>query len=346
MRILAIRFGALGDVLRTLPAVRLVRRGLPGSRIAWAVDDRWAAVLQGHPDIDEVIEFPRAEWKRTRRRALLDWRRRLRDLAADLVLDFHGNLRSGLSGWLSGAPVRVGYAGHQQKEGNRCFTTHRVPAGDRRSSRIERNLALVRALGLPDSPLPDGGLPLTEPTRERAARERTALLGGADRAYAVVAPGVSRRQAYKRPPTSLLLAAISAAAARGVRSIVAWGPGEEEDARNVAREAGGNATLAPPTDLDLLAALLEEARMLVSGDTGPLHLACAVGCPVLALYGPTDPAVNSPWGVPFETLAPPGNTYTGIKRRDRVQGFDGLTEEMVRAAADRLLSRAGSPERV
>jgi len=347
LRILVLRFGALGDVLRTLPAVRLVRRGLPRADITWAVDEGWAGFLDGHPDLDRVLPFPRSRWNRLRRSPtewrrlpglVREWRGRLRDAAPDLTLDFHGNLRSGVSGRLSGAEVRLGYAGHQQKEGNRLLTSHRVPAGPRRISRIERNLALVRALGLPDAPLPGGGLPLSAAARQRAAATVIETLGAAG-PYALAVPGVSRRQAYKRPPAALLAAGLRAAADRGIRSIVVWGPGERDDARAVLERAGGGATLAPPTDLRQLAALLAGARLAITGDTGPLHLACAVGCPVVALYGPTDPLVNAPWGVTHEALWPAGNRYTGVKRRDRRQGFEGLDETAVRRATERLLDR-------
>ena len=77
------------------------------------------------------------------------------------------------------------------------------------------------------------------------------------------------------------------------------------------------------------------------GDTGPLHMACAVGCPVIGIYGPTDPVVNGPWGVPHRTLAPPRRRYTGIKRVDRRFGFDGLSDDTVVEAVDALLNEIG-----
>jgi ADP-heptose:LPS heptosyltransferase len=251
-------------------------------------------------------------------------------------VDFHGNLRSGLVGRMSGAEVRVGYAGHQQKEGNRLFTTHRVPSGDRRTPRMERNLDLVRALGLADGPLPVGRLPIADAgTAEASAiANRLGPAGG----YAVVSPGASALQAYKKPPSDLLVGACRQLSVRNTAALVVYGPGEESDARTVVEAAGGSATLAPPTRLPTLAALLRNARLFVGGDSGPLHMACAVGCPVLGIYGPTDPQVNQPWGVPFVAVAPPGRRYTGIKRRDReAGGFDGLTAGAVKAAVDQLL---------
>jgi len=105
----------------------------------------------------------------------------------------------------------------------------------------------------------------------------------------------------------------------------------------VVDRAKGHATLAPPTDLPTLAALTRKARLFIGGDSGPLHLACAVGCQVLGVYGPTDPRVNRPWGVPFRTVFPDGRNYTGIKATDRAQGFDGLSQDALLRALEDLL---------
>jgi ADP-heptose:LPS heptosyltransferase len=341
LTVLVLRFGALGDLFRTLPPVRLIRAALPRARLIWAIDDRWQVALEDHPDVDKVLALPRIHrgdpWAavvaKTRR-----WRAGLRKAGADLVLDFHGNLRSGVAGWLSTAPVRRGYAGHQQKEGNRCFTTHHVASGSRRTSRMERNLSLVRALGIGCDRLPDSGLVFSDASLEQA---HDIVLGsfGASRSYAVLSPGSSRTQAYKRPPVSLLAAAIEALEERGVSTLVVHGPGEDAGAGRLVEAAPRGSRLAPPTDLRVLGALLRDARVFVGGDSGPLHLACAVGCPVVGLYGPTDPAVNSPWGVPHRAVFPAHAAYSGIKKRDRRVGrFEQISPEHVAGAIGELLS--------
>lgn len=345
---LVLRLGAMGDIVRTLPAVRLVRSGLPRSRIYWVAWQPWDEILDGHADLDGVIAVPRSELRSFARsplrwpslvHALSGMAAQLRALAPGLALDFHGDLRTGLLGRVSGAPVRLGFDGHQQKEGNRFLTTHRVAAGDRRTPRLERNLALVRALGLPTHPVPDAGIAIGT-AEATAAREIVRTLVGDDRDHAVLNPGASRRQAYKKPPASLFGAAARALAAHGIPSIVTSGPGEDEDANRVLAAAGGLAHRAPATDLKTLAALLSGARVFVGGDSGPLHVACGVGCPVVGLYGPTDPVVNAPWNVPFVALTRPGSRHTGVKSRDReVEGFDGLTPEAVADAIDQILEK-------
>jgi ADP-heptose:LPS heptosyltransferase len=336
----------MGDILRTVPPVRLVRRALPRARIHWLLEEHWKILLEGDADFDKVVTVPRKQLE-TWLRSTAGWprflgalgalRKRLRALDTDLVLDFHGNLRSGLVGRMSSAAVRVGYDGHQQKEGNRLFTTHRVPSSDRRTPRMERNLDLVRALGLPDTPLLVGRLPMADGGAEQA--DAIIERFGAKKSHAVISPGASARQIYKKPPGALLVGACRRLAARGTLPLVVFGPGEESDARAVVEAAKGEAMLAPPTRLPTLAALLRGARLFVGGDSGPLHMACAVGCPVVGIYGPTDPQVNQPWGVPYVVVAPPGRRYTGIKRIDRAAGgFDGLRPAHVEAAVDRLLA--------
>jgi len=279
-----------------------------------------------------------ADWPRLLR-SIAAFRRRLRLLGAQLVIDFHGNLRSGLTGWISGAPVRLGYDGHQQREGNRMFSTHRVNSGDRRTPRMERNLDLIRYLNISDAPLPDSlRLPMLDSGQEAASKIRGELPGGGSR-FVILSPGASAAQAYKKPPGELLAAAARHLSQRGCTPLVVHGPGELEDARRVTEASAGAAILAPPTDLATLAALMSQARLFAGGDSGPLHLACAVGCPVVGIYGPTDPQVNQPWGVPWRAVYPAGRRYTGIKRVDRTRGFEGLEPEHVLASIDDLLGR-------
>ncbi|MDH3626216.1 MAG: glycosyltransferase family 9 protein [Acidobacteriota bacterium] len=347
LRILLIRLGAMGDILRAVPSLQALRRGLPDARLIWVLDEHWRLLLEGHPSVDEVIGVPRKEMDRLRRspsRWLELWRltRRLRtetrSVDADLAIDFHGNLRSGLVSFGSHATHRLGYDGHQQKESNRWFMNLHLPSGTRRTSRIDRNLALVASLGIPTSPFPSCDLPLPDRGRDAADAIRGELGGGR---YAIISPGASPSQAYKRPPAEILIESCHQLHARGVSPWVQFGPGEEEDARVVVEGAGQHARLCPPTKIPVLADLIRGATMFVGGDSGPLHLACAVGCPVVGLYGPTDPVVNAPWGSAHRVVFPADREYTGIKRQDRVAGFEGLSVASVVAAIESLLIEVG-----
>jgi len=346
LSVAVVRLGAMGDVLRTLPSLRRLREALPAAGIHFVVEEKWRAVLEGHPDLDGLLPVPRKLWQQLIRspagwprlaQSVVGFRREARALSFDIALDFQNNLRSGLVTRLTGARVRVGFSGHQQKEGNSLLMTHRLASGRRRVSRIERNLALIGALGI-ESSLPErAALPLA--LHGAAEAERVCeKLGWTSQPFAVIAPGASAAQAFKTPPPALLAAAAHRLSENGVRSLVIHGPGEIETAHAVVAASDGAVSLAPPTNLATLTALLARAEMLVGGDSGPLHLACAVGCPVLGLYGPTDPVVNRPWGVPFRTVYPPCREYTGVTREDRRQVFEGLTAAQIEEAADSLLA--------
>ena len=178
----------------------------------------------------------------------------------------------------------------------------------------------LRALGVKADSLPPCELPLADrgaASADELVRSMTLAPGG----FAVISPGASAAQSYKTPPAEFLAATCQALARRKIRGVVVHGPGELPRARAVVDRAKGYATLAPPTDLPTLAALTRLARLFIGGDSGPLHLACAVGCPVVGVYGPTDPQVNQPWGVPFRTVFPATRRYTGIKQQDRPLGF-------------------------
>lgn len=345
MRFLVVRLGAMGDVLRTVPAAEALRRAFPEARFAWAVDAPWAPLLECIPGFLPV-RFPRGDFKRASSRwtgwpsaagIAAAWRRSLRAEAPDVAVDFHGNLRSGVTARFSGAPVRIGFDGAEQKEGNRRFSTHRLPLERARRPRLERNTALARALiesaGLEWEGRPPSPLAFDWPDEARRTAERFADTGP----YVAIAPAVSAAQAYKTPPIPLLVAAARRSRDAGRSVWIVWGPGERDQAERLARDCEGAAAVAPETSLVELGAVLAGASGFVGGDTGPMHLACAVGVPVLALYGPTDPRVNAPWSPRAFALSPPGREYTGVKRIDRREGFDGLTEAAVAEAAGRLL---------
>jgi heptosyltransferase-1 len=350
LRILVIRLGAMGDILRTLPAVRAIKKVAPDIAIWWACDDRWSQVLEHHPDLDGILPLPRKKMDRERggvfgwlrvARSTRDYRSLLRRNQFTLSMDFHGNLRSGLVGILAGAPLRIGYAGHQQKEGNHLLTNCHVPSGERRVSRMVRNLSLISQVGIQGRTQLDAGLPVL-PGPDREAEKIVASLLTAGPPYVLISPGVSAAQAYKKPPAELLAAAAIALQRRGIGVLVTWGPGEKPDAEKVAELSGHAAIVVPQVDLPVLFHLIRRAILFIGGDTGPLHVACAVGTPVLGIYGPTDPVVNAPWTEINETVFPPAREYTGIKKIDRdAGGFEGLSVQQVQDALSRLLHQIG-----
>ncbi len=300
-RILLIRLSALGDAVHTLPLLDALRRARPQARIAWLVEEGAASLLQDHPQLDRVILFPRRSLVELLRRGrLVAAARRFAGLARslraerfDLAIDVQGNLRSSGLARLSGAPRRIGFSPPYTKEKSHWLTTDRVRPRVHRQLKVHRNLELLGPLGV------DAAGARARVHVSDAARSRAATCFGALGPGAVVAlhPGVSGFGAFKAwAPERYGALSRRLHGEHGARSLVTWGPGERGLAEAVVREAGAAARLAPETASILdLAALLERCDVVVGADTGPVHLAAALGVPVVGLYGPKDPAIYAPW---------------------------------------------------
>lgn len=310
-RILVIRLGALGDVLRTIPAVAGLRSRLPGAHLTWLVEPASASAVRIAGCVDEALVFPRDELERLARRGdLLAFfrtaRRFLRTLRARrfaCVLDFHGLAKSGLLAWLSGTPIRFGFAPPASREGAWLFANRIVTPPGARISRHRRNAALLEAFvpgaGVPQTPL----LAATPAARARMA-ERLAELGVPDaRGFVLIHPGTSERARHKRYSVAGWRAVAEMLASEGRSVWVAGGdsPSEREEKAAIVAGLPGRVFAAPETgSFDDLVALIERAGVLAAPDSGPLHAATLCGVPVVQLLGPTDPVHNlpgpaSPW---------------------------------------------------
>ncbi|HET8945917.1 MAG TPA: glycosyltransferase family 9 protein [Candidatus Polarisedimenticolia bacterium] len=303
------RLGAVGDVIRALPAVHRLRLAYPRAHVSWVVEDLAAPLLQGHADLDDVVVLSRRELREAGRRParLLAMATALRTRFAregsDVTIDLQSTFKSGIVALLTGARRRVGFAPTHAREGSSLFANEWARPSSPHLNRVDRNLEMAALLGAPDGPV-------TAAFREREDEAKQASriladLGPARGAPIVLCPGASRRQAYKRWPVSAWsrLAILLADANR--TPVVVWGPGEEDLAARIAQESDGRARPAPPTSLPVLAALLRRSALFIGADTGPMHLAWAVGCRVVALFGPTDPRLNAPVGPGHQVLVAP-----------------------------------------
>jgi lipopolysaccharide heptosyltransferase I len=308
-RILVVRLSAIGDVLHALPAVAALRRALPDAEIDWVVEDKAADLLRGRPDLDRVFVYERrlfrsGDGEGGRRggavRSAMGLVRALRRRRYHVAIDLQGNLKSGVIARLSGAPVRWGFDRRSVREGNAWFTSRRIPPLPRRAHRVERNLALVSAvLGRPAA-YAEAGI---APSAEAAARVEKALAerGLPPRGFALLHPGTSAFGAFKRWPTdSFARLARRIVAETGASVVVTQGPGEaalaEAALARLTGPARARAGVLPAEDLRDLAEAIRRARVFVAADTGPLHVAAAVGTPLLGLFGPKDEAVYGPYG--------------------------------------------------
>ncbi|MCP4035918.1 MAG: glycosyltransferase family 9 protein [bacterium] len=299
-RILIIRLGALGDVVRTLPSLAALRAAWPEAHLCWLVERGAAAVLEGQGDLDAVIEFPRESLTQLLRagritgfvRELRGFVQALRAERFDLVIDFHAILKSGLLSWSCGAPVRVSYARPLGREASWLFATHRARVLPGRLSRYDRNAALVDFLAI------DPATPCSSLRVDPAARARVDRALDRHDEFALIHPGSSAGASHKRYRSSGYAAcARDLFQARGLRSLVTRGTSDEERrlAEEIVSQSKGAAELAPQTSqLVELIALIDRARLFVGGDSGPLHIATAVSTPAVQILGPTDPIENEP----------------------------------------------------
>ena len=293
-KFLIVRLGALGDIVHAIPVAAALRHAFPGARIDWLVSAKHHEVLDLVPVIDRrlvVNDRGGSAGGATMFAAV----RELRRTRYDAAIDLQGLIKSAAMARMSGAARVIGFSTRHLRErlARPFYTEVYDPGGgvmrDRTSDRhvVHLNLGLLRAIGI------DAGaveFPIDESPSEiaRSLRQET---GGR---YALLNPGAAWPN--KRWPTARLAVVAAALAERhGLRSVVIWGPGEQDLAREVVAAAGGAAVLSPATAIADLVALARGAAVMVSGDTGPTHIAAAVGTPLVGIYGPTRPERNGPW---------------------------------------------------
>jgi heptosyltransferase-1 len=299
-RILIIRLSAIGDVIRVLPALHTLRDAYPNAQLDWVVERRAADLLEQHPALDRLLVFERPP--RVPEAAQDFWRlaRQIRDGRYDVVLDFHGCLKSGLLTFASRAPDRYGFARPRARELSPWFTNHKVNLPSNRLSRVEENLLLCEALG-PMTRRLNTSLHIPEEIQESVDAYFESTFDAGKRVVAVHAP-VDREE--KQWPLRYFAELCDLLLADGrFEVLLTYGPGQIATAQQVAAKTRRSPLVAPETpDLKHYAALIQRADLYFGCDTGPMHIACAVGTPIVAVFGGTDPAKHAPWRRPYEVL--------------------------------------------
>ena len=286
-RIIVVLLGAIGDVVRAMPLVSSVRRGFPQARITWAVEPIAAPLLEAHPAIDERIVFERNRGARAFPKFLREIRRR----RFDLVLDLQRHLKSGVVSRASGAPRRIGFARANTKEGNWLFNNEAIAPQEHFTSKLGQYLAFATHLGLDPKPI-EFGLRATEAERARVAE----WLAPLERPFVAAFVGSTWPSRFWTPEATA--EALTMLAERhGVGAVLLGARGETEFARAVAARAPrGTLDLVGRTGLRDLVAIFERARGAFGPDSGPMHIAAAVGIPVVSLWGATSPLRSAPYG--------------------------------------------------
>lgn len=336
--ILVIKLRYIGDVLLATPVLRALRGRFPSARLTMLVNRGTEDVLRRNPDLDEVLVL-----ERTGPAGQLRFVRELRRKRFDCVVDLTDADRSAILARLSGAPVRVGFNEEHRWRG--LLYNHVVPARPETEHRLEHDLAALHPLGI--EPKSEPPVLRTAPEDEAAARRILAEAGvdpGDRRPLVLLQPGA--RYWFKAWPVERFAELADRLAERhGCLVLVGGSPAEREAAETIrARARSAPVVLAGRTSLLEFAALLARCALFVGNDNGPMHMAAALDVPVVALFGPSDPAVWGPRGRRVQVL------YKGLDCRrcfhpTCVRGEEScmklISVDEVSAAAERALAASG-----
>jgi ADP-heptose:LPS heptosyltransferase len=333
-RILIVRLSAVGDVIQSMPIACALRERFPEAFLAWAVESRAGQLLQGHETLDQLISLPRG-WLKSPG-GVWRLRRLLHGLRFDVAIEAQGLTKAAILAWLSGAPRRIGFGSPWGRELSRWLNTETVDTAGPHI--VQRNLQLLRPLGIL-SPTVRFLVPEHPNDRQKAAEIITRT--GLER-FAIINTGAGWPSKLW-PADRFAAVATHLGKAWSLPTLAVWaGQKEQEIGRQIVAGSQGYAQLAPPTTLTELASLARRAKLFISSDTGPLHLAAAVDTPCVGLYGPWPSAVHGPYGPGHIALQKAH--FAGSTRQRRTappQLMEAITVADVCQACDQILSRTG-----
>jgi lipopolysaccharide heptosyltransferase I len=337
MRILIVKLGAVGDCLHGLVAASVLRRERPDAVIGWLVETKSQEVVLGHPLLDHVHVWNRkatsADFSEGRLRDA--WREiertihEVRAVGYDVAIDLQNLFKSGFFAWRSGAPMRIGFS--RMREGNFLFTTRRVRTSEAQRHMVHRYLSLLAPLGITARDDPPA-VPIMVPDDQRRATDSFF-----ERSVPPGRPVVAINPAASLSPKVWPAERFAAVADRlvethGITPLLIWGPGEEPLVDHVRQAMKRPALIAPPTTIKELAHLFTRCALYVGNDSGPMHLAAAMGCAVVGLFGPTDPRRVAPWSARQRAVEP-------FEPFFKNRSIDGVTIDQVYTAATELLGK-------
>ena len=341
MKTLIVRLSSIGDVVHTLPAFAALRRA--GHELGWIVEPAARGLLAGQEGLQQVIDVPASGAMGPR--SILATRHTLRAARFDTALDFQGLWKSALWARLSGASATAGFdRGSRKEPASAALLKLTLPQPPEAVHVIDKNLALLSAVGIDAIGSREFPLPADEAGDAEVAR-RLANLGLAPRPFAILNPGGGWLSKIWPAERFGALAARLATVPGGLQPIVTFGPADRELAERVVSSSGGTARLGFKTSLLDFAALARRAAVVVAADTGPLHIACAVGTPVVAIFGPTDPARNGPFDSRDVVVsAAPRPCFPCYRRECAAHAgvMASITVDAVAEAIARRLSRGSS----
>jgi len=347
-RLLIVRLSAMGDIIHTLPAAQALREAFPHAMIGWLIEERWAELLcapRAPRRGPRSAQRPLADWVHTVN--LTGWRKSLftistlqqiakvwndvRAVRYQVAVDLQGAIRSAVLARWSGARVLYGAAEPRESPASMWYTRRAIARG---THVIEQNLSIADAVAHQKFNAPRLEFPRDVEAEQRMDQRLTEAGIGQ---FAILNPGAG--WGAKRWPPERYGQVARALAEGGVPSILNCGPGEDDLAR-AAQAASEGAAHPIKCSITELIALTRRAKLFVGGDTGPLHLAAALQVPVVAIFGPTDPARNGPYGTRSIVLRNPESPTTHARRMAPDEGMLEISSEAVVSAARSLLAAA------
>jgi heptosyltransferase-1 len=349
-QLLIVRLSAMGDVIHTLPAAQALRDTFPEAMIGWVIEERWAELLCAPGAArrgPRSAQRPLADWVHPV--SLTGWRKSLLTISTaqqiakvwndvraahyDVAVDLQGAIRSAVLARWSGAHVVYGAAESRESPASLWYTRRAVARG---VHVIEQNVSVASAVAQRKLAVPRVELP-RDAEAERRIEQRLAEIGAGD--FAILNPGAG--WGAKRWPAERYGRVARQLKEFGLGAILNYGPGEEDLARE-AEGASEGAARAMKCSISELIALTRRARLFIGGDTGPMHLAAALQVPVVAIFGPTDPARNGPYGTRSVVLRNPASPTTHARRAEPDEGLLEISTEAVVDGARRLLAEGNS----
>ena len=346
-RLLVVRLGAMGDILHALPAVTALRKAHPEWVIDWVVEPLWSALLTAEPGTvrDTSADFPKQpivdhvrfastrKWRRNlfareTLHEISNFRRSLKLEQYDAVVDLQGAVRSALIGRMAKSRRYIGEARPRESAAKWLFTEKIATRG---VHVIEQDVEVAQAIA-GDALKPVMPMLPFDPDAEEWANGMMAE--GGDAPAVLINPGAG--WGAKRWPVERYADVARGLLNKGCRVFVNAGPGEVLLADEVVKRTGGGATTLVGS-VERLIAMTRRVNLAIAGDTGPLHLACALGRPVVGIYGPTDPGRNGPFGTRFRVLRNPESRRDHTRRQEPEAGLLTITSDEVIEAAEGLL---------
>jgi lipopolysaccharide heptosyltransferase I len=331
LKILIVRLGSLGDIIHAVPAAAAIRRALPQASIDWLVDARHRDVLELVPVVDRRIAINTSSAG-----SLSSAIGELRRTRYDVALDLQGLLKSAVLARLSGAARVIGFPADLLRErAARFFYTE--TAGDVAPHVVDKNLSMLKAIGVR---MPDVTFPLDDRSPQAVVEARWRLGIAEGQRFALLNPGAAWPN-KRWPPVYFGEVSRELAKRHDLRSLVLWGPGEEQIAAAVAAASDNTAAVSPPTTIADIVSLTKAAALMISGDTGPMHIAAASGTPLVGIFGPTDPQRNGPWSEDDLVVSRYRSCVCHYQRQCRIAGWCllDISPREVMELVERRLSR-------